>query len=160
MREIKTKYGPGRIASSADKSHIIHRPVTKSSILSSEDNPSVELDIKTSGHGLRRGLRGALHRHREIVRQAGRRLLRRGMVRLLLSSSFCHRGTIYLTRHDLGELTSRLPRGAAACLPSLVSLARIRRKRSVNVGPAWVLVRLERAMSVGGGFHAHGDESQ
>jgi hypothetical protein len=38
-------------------------------------------------------------------RQAGRRLLRRGMVRLLLSSSFCHRGTIYLTRHDLGELT-------------------------------------------------------
>ena len=51
MREIKTKYGPGRIATSADKSHIVHRPVTKSSILSSEDNPSVELDIKTSGHG-------------------------------------------------------------------------------------------------------------
>jgi len=51
MREIKTKYGPGRIATSADKSHIVHGPVTKSSILSSEDNPSVELGIKTSGHG-------------------------------------------------------------------------------------------------------------
>jgi len=51
VQEIKTKYGTGRIATFDDKSHVVYRPVTKSSIVSSQDNPGIEIDIRTSGHG-------------------------------------------------------------------------------------------------------------
>lgn len=51
VQEIKTKYGTGRIATFDDKSHVVYRPVTKSSIVSSQHNPGIEIDIRTSGHG-------------------------------------------------------------------------------------------------------------
>jgi len=104
MREIKTKYGPGRIATSADKSHIVHRPVTKSSILSSEENPSVELDIKTSGHGFPpRATRRASPPPWD--RAAGRpSSSARGHGTTAGVIPFWHRWHICPTGHNLGEL--------------------------------------------------------
>src|SRR5271165_7018871 len=51
MREIRTSTGLAESRPPRTSRTSVHRPVTKSSILSSEDDPSVELDIKTSGHG-------------------------------------------------------------------------------------------------------------
>ena len=44
VQEIKTKYGTGRIATFDDKSHVVYRPVTKSSLVSFQDNPGIEID--------------------------------------------------------------------------------------------------------------------
>lgn len=51
IRQIQTKHGQGWIAEFSDRSHIVFRPVTSSAVKSGTDNPAVDIDIKTSGHG-------------------------------------------------------------------------------------------------------------
>jgi hypothetical protein len=51
VREIQTKNGPGWIAEFSDKSHVVWRPVTTSAAKTGTDNPGVDIDVKTSGHG-------------------------------------------------------------------------------------------------------------
>ncbi len=51
IRQIQTKYGPGWIGEFSDRSHVVWRPMTSSAEKTGADNPAVDIDIKTSGHG-------------------------------------------------------------------------------------------------------------
>ncbi len=57
IRRIQTKNGPGWIAEFSDRSHVVWRPVTSSAVRTGADNPAVDIDIKTSGHGFPRRYR-------------------------------------------------------------------------------------------------------
>lgn len=51
IREIQTKHGPGWIAEFSDRSHVVWRPMTTSAAKTGIDNPAVDIDVQTSGHG-------------------------------------------------------------------------------------------------------------
>lgn len=50
--EIDTRYGPGWIARFSDRSHVVWRPVTGSTVKHGIDMPAIDIDIKTRGQGL------------------------------------------------------------------------------------------------------------
>lgn len=51
VRQIQTKNGPGWIAEFSDRSHIVWRPATTSAVKTGTDNPGIDIEIRTSGHG-------------------------------------------------------------------------------------------------------------
>lgn len=51
VRQIQTKSGPGWIAEFSDRSHIVWRPATTSAVKTGTDNPGIDIEIRTSGHG-------------------------------------------------------------------------------------------------------------
>lgn len=52
VESFTTPYGPGSMATFADGSHVVWRPITKTSVKFGQDSPSIEIAVKTSGFGL------------------------------------------------------------------------------------------------------------